>query len=152
MALVTSWVDMARAVSPVVATVLLLALTVLAFSMIWEGVSSWISAQRGGMLQSIRERFVVEDVWFRVEAGDRTLVTVYIRNVGLADIEIDEISLNGTVMDMWVNGVQVDSVEIKVDAGVSIDLRADEWRWKPGAVYQMTIVTRGGVSTVVCKP
>ena len=143
---------MAKAVSPVVATVLLLALTVLAFSMIWEGVSSWISAQRGGMLQSIRERFVVEDVWFRVEAGDKTLVTVYIRNVGLADIEIDEISLNGTVMDMWVNGVQVDSVTIKVDAGVSIDLRADGWSWQPGAVYQMIIVTRGGVSTVVCKP
>ncbi|MCD6443620.1 hypothetical protein J7L70_01290 [Candidatus Bathyarchaeota archaeon] len=143
---------MAKAVSPVVATVLLLALTVLAFSMIWEGVSSWISAQRGGMLQSIRERFVVEDVWFRVENGDRALVTVYIRNVGLTDIEIDDISLNGTTMDMWVNGVQVDSVTIKVDAGVSIDLRADGWSWQPGAVYQMIIVTRGGVSTVVCKP
>lgn len=143
---------MAKAISPVVATVLLLALTVLAFSMIWEGVSSWISVQRSGMLQSIRERFVVEDIWFRLEDGDRTLVTIYVRNVGLTDIEIDEISLNGTVMDMWVNGVEVDAVRIRVDEEVSIDLRADGWSWRPGAVYQVVIVTRGGVSTFVCKP
>lgn len=143
---------MSRAVSPVLATVLMLALTVLAFSIVWGGVFGWISVQRAGLLHSIRERLLVEDVWFRIEDGSKSLVTLYVRNIGLVEIEVVKVSLNGTDMRMMVRGVEVDSIKIGVDEGLSIDLRAEGWSWRLGGIYEVIIVTTGGVWRFACKP
>ena len=57
-----------RGISPIVSSLLMLLVTVIAFSAVLGYTNNFISAQRGNTLAYIQERPLVEDIWFRLNA------------------------------------------------------------------------------------
>ncbi len=157
---------MRKAVSPIISTLIMLAMVV-AFGtgiMIWSGGSlSTFSISQGLFLQqgaeSVKERLLVEFVEFKNTQPKN--VVVHVRNVGQNDIKIDTISIvelsaasTASILDPASMTVQTDCTDLTdpTDPGGSTK-KVNKGCWKSftfqfsyntGQVYQITAMTSNG--------
>ncbi len=126
-----------RGLSPVISSVLLAAavvaigLTVVVwsnstFSARQSGASAFLSSRS----ESLKESFVIEDVWFH---SSPKYVNVTVRNVGSIDMEVAAIYINGTTV--WEG-----SQEIEVGEAVTIKVF---FTWQLGE-YRIVVATARG--------
>ncbi len=131
-----------EAVSPIVSTLLLIVITVSAFSLVYYAADSWIRSQRRGPLLRLKERIVIEDVWFTSNSTGK-YVCVYIRNIGKVSIGLFSSSLR--VNDAVPSGVSFSSATLDIGKGGWVNA---SFAWTGGTTYKITIVTdRGGEFT-----
>ena len=83
-----------RGVEPIISALLMLVITVFAFSIIYMVTNTWISSQREGPLLRLQERLIIEDVWFMTNTTGK-YVCVYIRNIGKIEVSLYSLLIAG---------------------------------------------------------
>ena len=114
-----------RAITPVLSNVLLLVIAV-------AGMSISITATyviTGNFRETMGERFIVEDVWFRPG-----IVSIYLRNTGKTSIN--------------VAGIYVDYIT-QPFTSLQLEPQAHDWinltyTWTPDTVYYIKVITSRG--------
>lgn len=86
-----------RAVSPVIATVLMILITMIGMTILFAFVSSYSESYKAGIGSSVLESVSIEDIWLRSNAGiysNQTQISIY--NVGKVDLTVNSIYVNGS--------------------------------------------------------
>jgi len=131
-----------RGVSPIVADLMLLVITVAAFSLMYGTSNQWISLQRVNQMQTITERLVIEDAWFR--SATPKYVNITMTNVGRIDLEVKYVQINGvscTVLNSSDGSGVFPEVEIQETKYMNVYLD-----WATGQDYTITVTTDRGNS------
>jgi len=115
-----------RAVSPVLSSLLLAVVAVAAMSI--AATATYVITNN--LHDSMGERFIVEDVWFRPDGK----IDIYVRNVGKVDITVGAVYVNHT-------SAQVSPLELKVGEHGWLNVT---YSWASNSVYYITVVTRRG--------
>jgi len=127
---------MKKAVSPVIATLLLILIAVAAAVLVYVWVTGYATSITSSGTPELRERIKVEAVSY----SDDTL-TIYVRNVGDVSVTIDSIYVmyaeNSTIVTMTTTSrdISVNDVE---SISVSVSLATD-------TTYIVKVVTTNGV-------
>jgi flagellin-like protein len=79
-----------KAVSPVIATVLMIMVTMAGMTILFGFVISYSDSYKAGIGSSIKESLTIEDVWFR-----GSTVEIWIYNVGKLPVTVKAIYVNG---------------------------------------------------------
>lgn len=125
-----------RGVTPVVSALLMIVVTVAAFALLYGATDSWIRAQRTGPLLRLKERVVIENVWFLTNATGK-YVCVYSRNVGEVEVTIYSFQVGGGVPSPM-------SGDITLSVGRGGWMNAS-YSWSVGTTYEVRVLTdRGG--------
>jgi len=102
-------------ISTVVATILMIALVMSLGTTVWVWSTTYFSDYQtnaqmlfSSRSDAVKEVFVVENVWFN---STTSTCSVTIRNVGLIEIEVTEIDLNGTTIWQGESRVETGSME-----------------------------------------
>lgn len=114
-----------RAITPVLSSLLLTVITVAGMSL--AATAAYVISNN--LHQTMGERFIVEDVWFRTGS-----VNVYLRNVGEVDI---------TVSSVYINFILQSTSLLTLHVGEGGWLNAT-YTWMSGQVYYINIVTTRG--------
>jgi flagellin-like protein len=85
-----------KAVSPVIATVLMIMVTMAGMTILFGFVISYSDNYKAGIGSSIKESLTIEDVWFR--SGNT--VELWIYNVGKLPVTVKAIYVNGLNLDV----------------------------------------------------
>lgn len=117
-----------RAVTPVLANLLLTVVAVAAMSI----ATSATYVITVNLRETLSERAIIEDLWFD-PSGDT--INVYLRNVG-------EVST-------WISAVYVNHTQESFESPFSMDINEHGWlniscNWSSGSLYYMDIVTSRG--------
>jgi len=134
-----------KGVSPIIATVILVLITVAAGVMLWLWVSGFASTTPAQQ-QALNERIRIDAV--QVNTTDNTTtVTIYVRNIGNSDVKIGAAYILDTtgvikaastsITDATINPGSVKSVSVQVDVSKA-GLQA-------GYAYVAKVVTINGV-------
>jgi len=126
------FVQAKRGISPIVSALLMLLITVIAFGTVLGYVNNFISAQRDNTLATIRERLVVEDIWFHLN----NTISIYVANVGTVPLQITEVRVNNENVDINPSPLKLSRSELG-EARFS-------YSWISGSEYDFTIITEGG--------
>jgi hypothetical protein len=110
----------------------MLLVTVIAFSAVLSYANNFMTAQRANTLATIKERLVVEDIWFQSNGT----ITIYVTNVGTAPLEITEIHINNENVDFNPSPLELSRLEVG-EATFSFS-------WISGTEYSFVIITKGG--------
>lgn len=127
-----------RGLSPVISSVLLAAAVVAIGLTVVVWSNSTFSARQSGASafltsrsESLKESFVIEDVWFY--QGSPKYVNVTVRNVGSIDMEVVAIYINGTTVWEGSRGIEIgERATIKVT-----------FAWQSGE-YRIVVATARG--------
>jgi flagellin-like protein len=114
-----------RAITPVLSSLLLTVITVAAMSLV--ATAAYVISDN--LHQTMGERFIAEDVWFRTGSID-----IYLRNVGKVDLTISSVYVNFTLQSTSPLTLQVDK-----HGWLNIT-----YTWTSGQVYHINIVTTRG--------
>jgi len=129
-----------RGVEPIISALLLLVLTIFAFSITYMATTTWVSSQRVGPLLSLQERLVIEDVWFKTNATGK-FICVYTRNVGKVDVEIYSMRVDRSVPP----GIAPKKLFLEIRSGGWMNA---SFNWVVGTTYMVEVLTdRGSVMT-----
>ncbi|MFQ6065039.1 MAG: hypothetical protein ACE5L6_06150 [Candidatus Bathyarchaeia archaeon] len=119
-------------ITPVVSNLLLLVIAVAAMSV--ATTATYVIT--GSLRDTMGERFVVEDVWFK-QNGEKE-VAIYLRNVGKMTIEMSTVYINDTS-----------------PAFTPFELRTQDhgwlnvtYSWGSGSVYHIMIMTNRGAKVI----
>ena len=123
-------------VAPIVASLLLIVITVGAFSLVWGTTTTYLSSQRLGPLQQMRERVVIEEVYFFNNATG-SYVGVYFRNSGKVELIGQDISFNGSIL------ANSSPLELSLQPGQAGWINAS-LAWSPGERYTVSIISERG--------
>jgi len=144
------------AVSTIVANMLMIAITLslAAILVAWAGTtygafssgSQLFFVQRG---QALQERFVVENVFFN---NSQNYIRVFVRNVGVQEIRVVAIYVNGTTPNQASGGTcTVPGVggpppnpPVLITVGGVCEFRLAWTSWTSGAVYNFVVATARG--------
>ena len=121
-----------RGISPIVGSLLMLLVTVIAFATVIGYANTFMSAQRANALTTIRERLAVEDVWFKLN----NTVTLSVTNVGKAPVKILEVHINNENVAFNPSPLKINVLELR-EITVSFS-------WVSGTEYSFIIVSEGG--------
>jgi len=131
-----------RGVSPIVSGLLVIVLVFAGFSMLYSITDSWIRAQRRNELFYMHERFIIEDIWFRNSSGTRTLVTIFIRNIGDVDLKITQCKIDDKI---YTNTPGV----LELSPGIAGNMNVT-FSWSPDTTYKIEFKTeRGNFVTLI---
>ena len=125
-----------RGVSPIVAALLIIVLVFVGFSMLWSISDNWMRAQKRNELFYMSERFIIEDIWFRNSSGTRTLVTIFIRNIGDVELNITRFKIDDIRYTNTPGGL-----ELSPDIAGSMNVT---FLWSPETTYKIEIKTDRG--------
>lgn len=126
-------------VAPIVASMLLISITVGAFALVWGTTTSYLSSQRLGPLQQMRERVVIEEVYFFNNATG-SYVGVYFRNSGKVELVGQDISFNGSII------ANSSPSELSLQPGQAGWINAS-LVWSPGEKYTVSVISERGSRT-----
>ena len=131
-----------RGISPIVSSLLMLLITVISFATMLGYTNNFLSAQRSSALSTIRERLIVEDVWFH----PNDTLTIYITNIGRAPVKIEEIHLNNENIEFTPRPLSLGLFDI---GPVQLD-----YNWTSGTEYLILIAASGGyhIETTATAP
>lgn len=119
-----------RAVSPIVADLLMVVITVAAFGLTMMSTNQWISLQRTNQMQMIKERLLLEDAWF-ISGGK---VNLTVTNIGLIELKVQWVQINRDAV--WEGSFSLDIGETK---HFVVNLS-----WSANEEYVITIITDRG--------
>jgi len=129
---------MKRGVAPIISTMLLIVIVVIAFSILWQSIDTWLKWQRSTVIPSLEQRIVIEDVWFRTVDGKPILITLYVRNIGGTVVNVTQVSINGAYYPM-----EPQSLKLGIGEGGWLNVSCS---WTVGKTYEVKAFTDGGVS------
>ena len=121
-----------RGISQIVSSLLMLFVAVVGFGLVLNYTNNFIRAQRTSTLSTIRERLVVEDIWFRLD----NTISLYVANVGTVPLQITEVHVDNENVDITPSPLKL----VRLELG---EARLN-FSWLPGVEYSFTIVTEGG--------
>ncbi len=121
-----------RGVTPVVSNLLLLVVAVAAMSV--ATTATYVIT--GSLRDTMGERFIVEDVWFKQNGGKE--VAIYLRNVGKMTIEVSAVYINNT-------SPAFTPFELKIEGHGWLNLT---YSWGSGSVYRIMVMTNRGAKVV----
>ena len=127
--LITKFKTHRKALSPVVATLLLIVLAVAATAILWTWVSNMISGATGS------EELMVE----KAVLATSTKIKIQIRNIGTVTAEIAEIKVEKTDASCSWNG----SKSVKAGEVVVIDVPS-KGEFSRGDIITITVITKNG--------
>jgi flagellin-like protein len=143
-----------KAVSPVIATVLMIMVTMAGMAILFGFVISYSDAYKAGIGGSVMESLTVEDIWLspRSTTGYNTAVNLTIYNVGKVESTITSVYANGTKLTDTVEGQNFNlKDEVAIGEHKTITLYWDN-KWQTGQTYIFTISTQKGSNfDVPCK-
>lgn len=132
-----------RASSTIVSSLLLVVITIVGFSLISAFTNNWISLQRINEMETIRERLILDDAWFR---SDPYSIDLTVTNVGVIDVKIRFIKVNEVKLVEW-EGAEL--IEVEKDRSTLIVIPF-ETSWSTDTEYTVRITTdRGNVYEAV---
>jgi hypothetical protein len=152
------------AVSTVVANMLmiLITLSLAAILVAWAGTtygafsggSSIFFQQRG---QALQERFVIENVIFNTTGSPPDTIMIFVRNVGVIEIQIVAIYVNGNTLPFlstgtWLcrGGTCTLPFSLGVQQVVEFNLQASAW--SSGTVFTVVVASaRGNQATYIAR-
>ena len=126
------FVNAKRGISPIVSSLLMLLVAVIAFGLVLGYTNNFISAQRSNTLSYIRERLAVEDVWFRLD----NTISLYVTNVGMVPLQITEVLVNHESVDISPSPLKL----VRFQLGEA----RFNFSWVSGVEYSFIIMTKGG--------
>jgi flagellin-like protein len=85
-----------RAVSPVIATVLMILVTMVGMTILFAFVTSYSQFYKEGVGSQVLELITVEDVWIKADSYHSVQITVY--NAGKIDSQITSVYVNGLAL------------------------------------------------------
>lgn len=124
-----------RGVEPIIASLLMLVITVAAFSIVYGVTNSWISTQRSGTLTQIQERLTIEDFWFKTGG----YICVYIRNTGTVEATINQMQVNGTTYSYTPSSLTLTPSGSSSGGWMNATIA-----WTAGRTYEIKITTDNG--------
>ena len=125
-----------RAVSPVVASLLMIVITVAGFGLVLTTTNRWISIQRINEMQVIRERLIIEDAWFRPD----NYLWLVVTNVGRIELRIRYVQVDEVTL------IRLDDLELirlKIGNTERIDINLTQ-PWTGEKEYLVRIITNRG--------
>ncbi|MCW3984559.1 MAG: type IV pilin N-terminal domain-containing protein [Candidatus Bathyarchaeota archaeon] len=137
-------------VSPVIATVLMILVTMVGMTLLFGFVTYYADTYQSGIGSQVRELLVVEDIWINPPGSDLNHVPVKISiyNAGKIDSIITSVYVNG--LSLTEKSPDDDSynnfnLNIKVPQGghISVTLYRNVGVWSPGE-YTFTVGTKTG--------
>jgi flagellin-like protein len=134
-----------KAVSPVIATVLMILVTMAGMTLLFGFVSSYSDTYKAGIGSSVMESIIIEDVSFNSTSithayTNQTKIWVY--NVGKIDAKITSIYLYGLAL---TNGSSTFNFDIPVKVGEHVSITVQQPPvWVSGATYDFIINTLRG--------
>jgi flagellin-like protein len=88
-----------KAVSPVIATVLMILVTMAGMSILFGFVISYSDAYKAGVGSSVMESLTIEDIWISPNSPTyNSQVQIYVYNVGKVDSTITSAYVNGIAL------------------------------------------------------
>jgi flagellin-like protein len=128
-----------KGISPVIATIILVLISVVAGVLLWLWTSGFTSALPAQQ-QALYERIKIEGVL--VAKGAKTNITAYVRNIGNVDVKISTVYIlnpDGTI------------VEVFSSDGITVTDSADTIQAvSPGSVAEVTVsVTKKNIVPVM---
>jgi len=127
-----------KAVSPVIATLLMIAVAVAASVIVYVWSAGLLGTLMGGGGAQVKEQVILEAYQW-ISSGD---LTVFLRNVGSSDVKVVAIYVGGTEE-------YGSATDIKVKSMASIDLAPAVWA--SGTSFVVKVVTEtGGVFSFAC--
>jgi FlaG/FlaF family flagellin (archaellin) len=135
-----------KAVSPVIASVLMILVTMVGMTILFAFVSSYSENYKAGIGSSVMESLSVEDIWLlnstSVTYNNTAIISVY--NVGKVDSIIKSIYVNGLALSVSYgsNNFHRDTA---LEIGNRVSIRG-YWaqNWVSGQIYTFKISTQSG--------
>jgi len=118
-----------RGITPVLSSLLLMVIAVAAMSI--AITATYVITDN--LHNTMGERFIVEDVWFRTGQ-----ISIYLRNVGKVSIKIAAVYVDHKPQSFT-------STELEVDDHGWLNVT---YSWSSGSVYHINIVTNRGTKVV----
>lgn len=118
-----------RGITPVLSSILLMVIAVAAMSI--AITATYVITDN--LHDTMGERFIVEDVWFRTGQ-----ISIYLRNVGKVSIKIAAVYVNHTSQSFT-------SLELEEDKHGWLNVT---YGWSSDSVYHVNIVTSRGTKVV----
>lgn len=118
-----------KGIAPVFSNLLLMVIAVAGMSIVMTATYVITSNLR----ETMGERFIVEEAWFKAEE-----VNLYLRNVGKVSIKIGAVYINHTAETF---------VPLELDTGDHGWLNVT-YSWDPNSLYHINIVTERGTQVV----
>ena len=122
----------AKALSPVVASIILIAVTV-AVSI---AVAAWMGALSIGFMET--EQMSITNAQF---TGSGTTITLSVRNTGTTDIVVNSATVNGVNAAGVAMAPDTAKILKNADGTVTVTLAAN---WAPGSTYQIRLLSSKG--------
>ncbi len=126
-----------RAVSPVVASLLMIVITIAGSGLVWSVTNQWISQQRINEMQLIRERLIIEDAWFTI--GERKNITLTMTNIGSIDLMIRYVKVN----EVTILEIEDEELEI-VGPDETVYRIIPVFDWDTNTEYRVSLITVRG--------
>lgn len=127
-----------RAVSPVVASLLMIVITIAGSALVWSITTQWIRLQRINEMQVIRERLIIEDAWFTT-IGDPKNVTLTMTNIGGIDLMIRYVKVN----EVTILEIEDEELEI-VGRDETVYRIIEDFVWDTNTEYRVSLITVRG--------
>ena len=138
-----------KAVSPVIATVLMIMVTMAGMAILFGFVISYSDSYKSGVGSSVMESLTVENIWLSPGNNSYTsdsahTVQLTIFNVGKVDSTITSMYANGIKLTDTANGQNFNlKKDIAVDQHKTLVLYWDN-NWQSGVTYTFRIATQKG--------
>ena len=129
-----------RGASQVISSLLFLLITLAAFGYVWTYATNFINAQRTVFFPTLRERLVIEDIWFNRNGT----IILYLSNVGIVPLQIVEVHVNNV-------NAHLDPPRLSLRSFKGGVLRVYWENWVSGETYHFLIITEGGYSIDVAS-
>jgi flagellin-like protein len=151
-----------KAVSPVIATVLMILVTMAGMTILFAFVSSYSENYKAGIGSSVMESLAIEDIWLSPSSSNpignnyNTAVDITVYNVGKIDSIITSVYVNGIKLtDRDLDNLGKFNLKESVEVGSHLTIRLD-WEhgpWQNGQTYNFRITTlRGSNFDISYKP
>ncbi len=127
-----------KALSPVVASIILIAVTV-AVSVV---VAAWMGGMTIGLMGNAEQVSITN---YSFDAADATIVCLDVRNTGTATITIDSASIDGAAVDIANINATITNTDVAKGKTVTFTLTNDV-DFSPGAQYSIKLVTAKGTT------
>jgi flagellin-like protein len=135
-----------KAVSPVIATVLMIMITMIGMTLLFAFVSYYSENYKAGIGSSVMESITVEDIWLKATTGPTPSYTkqveVSLYNVGKVDSVVNSIYVNGLALTANGGSTNLD-LPIKMGEHVKITAYWTE-NWVSYNIYTFKISTKMG--------
>jgi flagellin-like protein len=137
-----------KAVSPVIATVLMILVTMAGMTILFGFVISYSDSYKAGIGGSVMESLTLEDIWlspgkdsYASDTAHTVKLSVY--NVGKVDSTITSVFVNGTKLTDTAGDFNLKQSDVAVGEHKPFTLYWG-YTWQPGQTYIFKISTQRG--------